>query len=241
MFAKREIVASGHGSLSPVYFAIHSTANVGASARNHVNYWRNNPTYAVHYVADWDEAYQCVEEDRLCYQVGNGNRTCIGIEICEGRNEDEFMRSMENARKVILEVLAKRGWGTDRLRSHKWFTENYGGSDHVDPIPYLSRYGKDWDWFMGFVNGGSLPQQTESEEDMGLQCIIQPNDEQYLGYYDGVNWHPAKHPDEINAVQMVAVQTTGKQIPTFKLGTKAAPWGTRFLDLIKRVSKVEEV
>lgn len=239
-FIKREIVSNGHGALSPVYFAIHSTANVGATARNHVNYWRGQgKKYAVHYVVDWNEAYQCVEEDRLCYQVGNGNRTCIGIEICEGRNEDEFMRSIENARKAILEVLNRRGWGTDRLRSHKWFTENYGGSDHTDPIPYLKRYGKTWEWFVDYVSKGEAT-PTEQEDDMGLQCIIQPNEESFLGYYDGVNFHPAANPDEIGALQQVAVSVTGKQLPMIKLGTKDAPWGTRFLNLIQRVADIRE-
>ena len=37
------IVAFGHGSLNPSYFCVHSTANVGATAYNHVDYWRNNP------------------------------------------------------------------------------------------------------------------------------------------------------------------------------------------------------
>lgn len=233
-FIKREIVANGHGSLSPIYFAIHSTANVGATAKNHVNYWRNNPKYAVHYVVDWHEAYQCVEENRLCYQVGNGNRTCIGIEICEGRNEDEFMRSIENARKAIREVLDKHGWGIDQLKSHKWFTENYGGSDHIDPIPYLNRFGKDWNWFIDYVSKGASAPESE-DDDMGMQCIVQPNDEGYLGYYDGVNWHPAVHPDEIEAVQMIAEMTIGKRIPAFKFGTSAAPWATRFLQLINRM------
>ena len=235
-FAKKEIVTTGHGSLSPVYFAIHSTANIGAPAKNHVSYWRNNPFLAVHYVVDWDEAYQCVEEDRLCYQVGNGNRTCIGIEICEGRNEDEFMRSIANAKKVVMEVLDRRGWGTDRIHSHDWFRINYGGTDHTDPIPYLKRFGKDWDWFMDYINNGEVVTTPGSEDDdMGLQCIIQPNDMGYLGYYDGVNWHPASHPDEIEALQMVAQQATGKTLPTFKLGTADAPWATRFFELIKRV------
>lgn len=67
-----------------------------------------------------------------------------------------------------------------------------------------------------------------------MQCIIQPNDENYLVFYDGVNLHPLAHPDELEAVQMVARQTLGKELPAFKLGTKNAPWATRFFSAVQR-------
>lgn len=240
MFAKREIVANGHGALSPIYFAIHSTANVGASARNHVNYWRDNPQgnkYAVHYVADWNEAFQCVEEDRLCYQVGNGNSKCIGIEICEGRNEDEFMRSMENARKVILEVLARRGWGIDKLKSHDWFRIHYGGTDHTDPLPYLKRYGKDWDWFINFISQGeSAPQiqPTEFEEEI-MEYIMQPDEQNYLVHVCGMQYKVLTHPDQVVALQETARRVKGKELPIFAYGNKVSPWGGRLLEALEEV------
>lgn len=156
------IVANGHGALrDPKYLAIHSTANPGASAANHVRYWINNPTYAVHAVSDWKEAYHTVPWDRLCYQVGNGNSTCIGIEICEATNYVDFMQGMEIARDAIWEMLDMKGWGVDRLRSHDWFRINYGGTDHTDPIPYLKKYGKDWNWFVDFVSQRGAQNQSK--------------------------------------------------------------------------------
>lgn len=146
------IVANGHGSLSPKYLAVHSTANPGAPAINHVNLWKRDPKYAVHAVSDWKEAYHTVPWDRLCYQVGNGNKTCIGIEICEATNEADFMRGMEIARAAIWEMLNMKGWNVDQhVRSHDWFRINYGGTDHTDPLPYLRKFGKDWNWFINFL------------------------------------------------------------------------------------------
>lgn len=156
----RKIVAPGHGKFTapnPIYFAVHSTANPGATAANHVTYWSNNPDYAVHFVSDWDTAYQCVELDRKCWQVGNGNYTCIGLEICEpkGNDPDKFMRGLEIARSVILQTLDRYGWTVDgAVRSHKWFTENFGGSDHTDPIPYFKRYGWTWQMFLDYLKEG---------------------------------------------------------------------------------------
>lgn len=220
------IVSNGHGYLSPKFLAVHSTANPGATAANHVSYWSNNPTYAVHAVSDWKEAYHTVPWNRLCYQVGNGNSTCIGIEICEATNEQDFMRGMEIAREAILEMLNMNGWDIDTcVRSHKWFTENYGGSDHTDPIPYLNKWGKDWDWFIQFLK------QTNSynfDEEDDMHCIYQPNGEGRLVYYDGVNAHPLNHPDEVTALQVVYKKCTGKDMPVFTLGSPEAPWATRF-------------
>lgn len=154
---KEAIVASGHGTLIPRYFAVHSTANPGATAANHVSYWRNNPDYAVHLVSDWDEAYHTVPYDRLCWQVGNGNATCEGLEICEALTREQFERGLEVARSVILQRLAAHGWTVDgNVRSHDWFTRIYGGSDHTDPLPYFNRWGWTWDMFIQFLKEGDM-------------------------------------------------------------------------------------
>lgn len=165
----KRIVAPGHGKFTPpnpIYFAVHSTANPGATAANHVTYWRNSPDYAVHFVSDWTEAYQCVELSNKCWQVGNGNYTCIGLEICEpkGNDYDKFIRGLEIARSVILQTLNRYGWTVDgNVRSHKWFTENYGGSDHTDPIPYLKRFGWTWDKFVDYLKEGEDETMTPEQ------------------------------------------------------------------------------
>lgn len=184
-----EIVSNGHGPLSPWLFAIHSTANPGATAANHVNYWRDNPTYAVHIVSDWNEAVHTVPYDRLCYQVGNGNSTCIGIEICEATNDADFMRGMEIAREAIHDVLAQFGWGLDKLRSHDWFRVEYGGTDHTDPLPYLRRFGKSWEWFMDFMDAYKSEAQVEQERIDGLPPALKRFRDLWPGqwYIESVN------------------------------------------------------
>ena len=160
---QKKIVAPGHGKFTkpnPIYFAVHSTANPGATAANHVSYWSGGgKDYAVHLVSDWKEAFQCVEFDRVCWQVGNGNKTCIGLEICEATNRADFEKGMAIARDVILQVLAMKGWTVEgAVRSHKWFTENYGGSDHTDPIPYLQKWGWSWNKFLDYLmEGDDMP------------------------------------------------------------------------------------
>lgn len=160
---QERIVAQGHGYLSPKFFAVHSTANPGATAANHASYWSGDGMdYAAHLVADWNECLHTVPYDRLCWQVGNGNSTCEGMEICEATNYDDFIRGLEIARAAILERLAARGWTIDgAVRSHLWFTQNYGGSDHTDPIPYFERFGWTWDRFIEFLKEEDMPSAQE--------------------------------------------------------------------------------
>lgn len=161
---KEEIVNWGHGGLSPWMFAVHSTANPGATARNHRDLWSRGYDYAVHLVSDWHEAIHCVPYDRLCWQVGNGNATCEGLEICEATNTADFRTGIDIAADVIAQRLKARGWGIDRMHPHQWFSRVYGGSDHTDPIPYFSRFGYSWDQFTQLV------QAKMNGEDMAISA-----------------------------------------------------------------------
>lgn len=109
MQIKEEIVNAGHGYLNPSLFAVHSTANPGATARNHRDLWSRGYDYAVHLTSDWTEAIHCVPYDRLCWQVGNGNGTCEGIEICEATNASDFWRGIDIAADVIAQRSARTG------------------------------------------------------------------------------------------------------------------------------------
>ena len=133
---------------------MHSTANPGATARNHRDLWARDYIYAVHLVSDWAEAIHTVPYDRLCYQVGNGNRYVEGLEICEATNAQDFQHGIEIAALVVRERLAAHGWGIDRLICHDEATKRWGGSDHTDPIPYFSRWGYSWERFKQLVKEG---------------------------------------------------------------------------------------
>lgn len=143
-----DIVSNGHGSLSPSYVVIHETANPGATAKNHRDYWARDDTYAVHYVADWTgDVYHCVPDDRLCWQVGNGNAYVVGIELCHAENYADFQRVWDVGVEWAAWMLDRHGWGIDRLISHNDCSNWWGGSDHTDPIGYFESYGRSWGQF----------------------------------------------------------------------------------------------
>lgn len=148
------LTMQGHGTISPGYLVVHSTANPGATAANHRDYWNrigNNNSMA-HWVIDWTgTCYQMAASDRLVWHVGNGNRYSVGIEICEATNRADFERGYDEAAKWCADFLASRGWGIDRMVSHNEARTIWGGTDHVDPVPYFTRWGKSWSDFEGCV------------------------------------------------------------------------------------------
>ena len=143
---------AGHGTISPSYLVVHSTANPGATAANHVAYWTrmgNNSTMA-HWVIDWTnggQVYQMAASNRLVYHVGYGNRYSVGIEICEGTTRAQFDEVFDEAAKWCADFLNSRGWGIDRMVSHSEARYIWGGTDHVDPVPYFSKWGQSWSSF----------------------------------------------------------------------------------------------
>lgn len=139
-------VSNGHGYLNAQYLVIHETANPGASAWNHVLYWRGNDTYAVHHVMELDGStvYNTVPENRLCWHVGNGNYATVGIELAHATNASDFAKQWNEAVKWAGDELRAHGWDTSRLLSHYEAAQRWGGSDHTDPNGYFRQYGKTW-------------------------------------------------------------------------------------------------
>lgn len=218
---KEEIANWGHGYLAPSMFAVHSTANPGATARNHRNLWAGGWDYAVHLVSDWDEAIHCVPYDALCWQVGNGNATCEGLEICEATNANDFWRCIDIAADVVAQRLAAHGWGVDRMHPHQWFAQVYGGSDHTDPIPYFSRFGYNWGAFTQLVQQKLNGETAEQEVDIMAAMMIRNDDTGVIWYCEpGKGRTALTHVDQANLLQQAGVPLIH--------ASNGAPWWARF-------------
>ena len=178
---RTEIVSSGHGYLSPQYLVLHSTANPGATAENHVTYWRRNQPSVVmaHFVMDWTgggTVIQTQETDRLAWHVGNGNSRTYGIELCEATNRQDFETEWRAAVQWCALQLRSRGWGTDRLICHADASSRWGGT-HTDPTGYFGRFGRSWAQFKAdvaaYMAGGETSQgdreSTGSTDESGNQ------------------------------------------------------------------------
>jgi len=106
---------------------IHNTANPTSTARNERG-WLTNPsntrTASYHYVVDSEHVIECIPQTEVAYHAGHsvGNRTSIGVEICES---GDYAKTLENATKFVAVLLDARGWGVERLRRHfDWSGKN---------------------------------------------------------------------------------------------------------------------
>lgn len=102
----------------------------------------------------------------------------------------------------------------------------------------VAGYGGDVDLNKAYIDAGEWisiaggEPATDEEED-SMVCLFQPNDEGFMIYYDGTALHALDHEDEAEAIRMVYRQCNGgKEIPQFKLGSKEAPWASRFVDAV---------
>lgn len=164
-----DIVNQGHGPLDPSYLFVHSTANPGATAKNHRDFYADGDwDFAVQYVCDWTGAvYHCVPDDRLAWAVGSGNKYGVNLEICEGETRQQFDGSWQTAVEFCAWYLDKRGWPLDRMLSHDECRLKWGGTSHTDPIPYFRKWGRTWDDFKQAVRAAMT-------EESDLQSISIP-------------------------------------------------------------------
>jgi len=106
---------------------IHNTANPTSTAINERN-WLINPSNTR--IASWNiavddkMAVEAIPIDEIAYHAGNalGNRTSIGIEVCESGDQD---KTWDNAVRLIASMLDERGWGVERVQTHRsWSGKN---------------------------------------------------------------------------------------------------------------------
>lgn len=103
---------------------IHNTGNEESSAANERG-WLTNASNkrqaSFHIVVDEREAIECIPLNECAWHAGDGsgaksgNRTSIGIELCES---GDYAKTLDNAVKLVAQMLRERVWGVDRLRRH---------------------------------------------------------------------------------------------------------------------------
>lgn len=220
------------GGNSCRYIVVHNTGNV-ANARAEARFAQNDQhPSSYHYVLDGNECFQILDDTDTAWAVGAwagayqiiGNRESVSIEVCS--NGTEFTSQEIRQLTELVGILMDR-WNIPAERVVRHYDCHSGHKDC--PAFYVNQ--SRWNALWSVITSGII---KEDEVDMSMACIIQPNGKNYLVYYDGVKAHPLAHPDEVNAIQMVAQATLGKKIPQFALGKEGAPWATRFKNAIDR-------
>lgn len=144
---------------------IHSTANIGATAQNHYNYWNSEDRQSsVHYIVDWNSDYilQFIQEDRIAWHTGNynANREWLGIELCETNSKEQFNIVWNKTVWFVANLCIRYGWNVDdNVWSHNGLRSLYSGIDHTDPYNYLQRMGKTWQQLCTAINNEIIRQK----------------------------------------------------------------------------------
>lgn len=111
-------------SMVATTITIHNTGNASSTAQNERGWLTNatnTRTASYHIVVDEKEAIECIPLNESAWHAGDGsgvksgNRSSIGVEICESGN---YAQALDNAVKLVAKMLKERGWGIDRLRRH---------------------------------------------------------------------------------------------------------------------------
>jgi hypothetical protein len=132
---------------------LHSTDDLEATAKNMATFehrvWRSAQTF-VHYGVDDQGAYQVGQPGYVAWGAGNINRYApVQIELCEFSNRDRAMKAYRNWIELAVTMADKFGVPrtlddgnkTAGFKTHLWASRTYGGSDHGDPYPWLTKLG----------------------------------------------------------------------------------------------------
>ncbi len=117
-------------SMRPTRIVVHNTAN-DASAINEIAYMTNNDKeVSFHYAVDDKQIVQGIEENRNAWHAsdgnGKGNREGIAIEICYSKSGGaKFIKAEQNAVDLIVDILKRYGWSTDKVTKHQDYTNKY--------------------------------------------------------------------------------------------------------------------
>ncbi len=116
----------------PKWITIHDTgnSNQGANAENHAKYLRSGQASASwHFTVDDKQIIQHLPLDIIGWHAGDGgngpgNRSSIGIEICENKDGDR-VRAEANAAKLVAYLMKLFSLEIERVVQHnRWSGKN---------------------------------------------------------------------------------------------------------------------
>ncbi|WP_036634199.1 N-acetylmuramoyl-L-alanine amidase [Paenibacillus massiliensis] len=173
-------------AMTPTTITIHNTGNASSSAANERSWLTNKSntrTASYHIAIDEKEAIECIPLNENAWHAGDGsksgsgNRTSIGIEICESGN---YAKTLDNAVQLVASMLKERGWGVDRLRRH------YDWSGKICPrLMYDSGKWTGWEQFKIRVTallegGGDLDKTNTVVNDKKIDDGVLINNQVYV-------------------------------------------------------------
>lgn len=198
----------------------HSTGNPRSTVQNEADYYHNKDPYLgtfSHLVGN-GRVIQVSEVGRGAWDVGGGwnTETYASVELIESHSSQaEFLKDY----KIYCELLhdlAKQGGipltvddgNLAGIKTHNYCTYNQpnNSSDHVDPIPYLAKWGINLAKFRSDVinaKSGSVnipaPNQTKKTKEGNVMLLFKENGKIY--WLVGNEYTYVKNPNDLKQIR----------------------------------------
>lgn len=140
--------------LVPQGLTVHETATPGASSSNESAYFHNAYREAsAHFFADYNTIVQIIPENEIAWHAGStANHRFLSVELCHFADPEKFQEVWKRGVWLASMLCQKYSWDPfdiNQLNHHAWVSEEWGETDHTDPIGYFQMHGRTWE---GFVN-----------------------------------------------------------------------------------------
>lgn len=156
----------------------HSTGNPNSTEQNEADYMSRkdlNTGYYTHVVGG-GRVIQTAHVNRGCYDVGGewNKETYAAIELKEShKTKEEFLIDYEIYVELIRDLAKENDIprtldepGVPGIKTHEYCTYNQpgNGSDHIDPYPYLNKWGITRERFRKDIVNGMTTERVETYE-----------------------------------------------------------------------------
>lgn len=234
----------------------HSTGNSKSTLQNEVDNQVNNKpvAFATHFVGN-GRAVQTAPVNRGAYDVGGGwnYETYAAVELIESHKTQAEFDSDYRIYVNLLRQLADEAGIPKTLdnadlagiKTHMYCTYNQpnNGSDHIDPYPYLNKWGItvaqfEKDLANGFNDSTNNNQNTETQKptqqgEITMNCFYQVDGKGPVYYFDGQTIKGLAHADEKKVLNEIYKANNGKDMPSFNWSSKA-PFHARLKNVLNR-------
>ncbi|MBU3876476.1 N-acetylmuramoyl-L-alanine amidase [Faecalicatena sp. AGMB00832] len=229
------------GNAGRHYIVLHYTGNITDSAKANANFFKTVYRGAsAHLFVDDNDVYEVVALDDTAWAVGVDyggplfgvctNENSINVEMCSVNgiippktvdNAVELVRGLMENYEIPLERVV-RHWDVCGKRCPGW--EGWLPESDTKWIDFKTRIKRDE------ITNANLKERKGTT----MQCFYTVDGKGPVIYFDGKDFHPLAHKDEMSVLNTIYKANNGKDMPCFNWSSKA-PWYTRLKAAMKRI------
>lgn len=224
----------------------HSTGNRGSTAQNEYDYMMRKDLstgFYTHVVGN-GRVIQTAPTNRGAYDVGGGwnYETYAAVELIEShKTKEEFMIDYPIYVDLLRRLATEGGIPTtldsgalEGIKTHAYCTNHQpnNASDHVDPYPYLEKWGISKEQFKRDIEQGVTQNQNTNQNKIQggtttMFAIYWKKNNKTGGkdayFFNGAELKHIPNPLTINVLKTIYKDNNGKNIPEYDWSDKSNP------------------